>query len=107
MSQLLQSHIDLLLTITRSSLNKVDGVIKHFSNNVIKLFCEVVLNILKGITPITSREKTILFVLKPNLRTLIAKGVSLKTKRGILEHNIKLVKLLAKIVIRYFTIEDK
>lgn len=103
MSQLLQGHIDLLRTIDRSSMSKVDGIIKHSSNGVTKLYIEIALNVLKGIVPITAKERNKFSHFKPLLKILTVKHNSLKKKRDILVNNAILVKLLTKVVLRYFT----
>ena len=103
MSQLLQTHIDLLYIINRSSINKAEGIIKHSSNKIVKLYSELALNVLKGIIPITTKEKSKLTVLKLILKSLTTKKISLSKKKDLLNNNIPLLKLLSKIVIRYFT----
>jgi hypothetical protein len=103
MSHLLQTHIDLLSTINRSSVNKAEGIIKHSSNIVVKLYSELALNVLKGIVPITTKEKNKLMVVKSVLKTLSTRKISLKKKKELLSSNIVLLKLLSKIVIRYFS----
>jgi hypothetical protein len=102
MSQLLQKHFDLLQNISKSSSNKITGILKHCSNTVLKLFSEVVFNVLKGTISITSIERRKLVILKPMLKALSSKHITLQRKKDILLINIKLVKLLSVIVVKYF-----
>jgi hypothetical protein len=104
MSQLLQTHIDLLQTISKSSLSKIEALITHTSNTVLKLFSETAFNILKGILPITPTQRKKLVTQKLELKTLANKNITLQRKKQLLINNIKLVKLIACVVVKYFQI---
>jgi hypothetical protein len=106
MSQLVQAHIDLLSAINKSSTDKVAGIIKHSSNKVTYLYSELALNVLKGVVPITTKERRRFAGFKPLLKILTVKQHSLKKKQSTLNDNIQLVRLLTRVVVRYFLSKD-
>jgi hypothetical protein len=104
MSQLVQIHINLLQTISKSTFSKIEELITHSSNTVLKLFSETAFNILKGIIPITPTQRKQLIKLKLVVKTLSNKNTTLQRKKYLLLNNLKLVKLIAGAVVKYFEI---
>ena len=56
MASKVEKYIHLINSINNSSVEKVRPILEHVGSPVIKLFCEMIYNILKGVVPITDRE---------------------------------------------------
>jgi hypothetical protein len=106
MSSVLQANIQLLEMLNKSSEDKRKVLLLHLTNNGIKTFSEMALNIMKGIVPITNREKLLLFTFKNTIKKIMQKRTSIKATRLLLIENFKLVKLLITPTLRYFTINQ-
>ena len=106
MSTLLQNHISLLDVINRATNERRTFLIEHLTNNAVKVFGEMALNIMKGVVPLNNREKLQLFSFKHDLVRLMRVRLPIKEKRKIILGNPKLPKLLISPTIRYFTSTD-
>ena len=103
MATKVEKYIHLINSLNNSTVEKIRPVLEHVGGEVIKLFCEMVYNILKGIVPITDKEMGRFRKLKHVFKKLTLKSVSIKKKRQIIIENIKSLKSIITPVLRYFT----
>lgn len=75
-------HILHLLKSSKPKFQKV--IIKHCDAEVIKTFCEIALNILKGNCNLSKKATTQLRKYKKELRSLICRKKSINSKRKII-----------------------
>jgi hypothetical protein len=98
-----EKHIDILKVLNYASMDKRKHILRYLENEGINLFGELVHNILKGVVPLSTRQKVALIDFKTQLKSLSKKKVSSKTKRELLVSNPRLVKLIISPVLAYFT----
>jgi hypothetical protein len=103
MAAKIEKYVHLLHTINTSSVEKMRPVLEHLSGDVVKMFCEMVYNILKGTVPVTAKEIGRLRKLKTVFKRLTLKTLSIKNKRQIILDNIKTLKVIIPPVLRYFS----
>jgi alanine dehydrogenase len=103
MPEKIEKYIHLINSIHKSSIEKNRPILEHISGDVVKMICEMVYNILKGVVPITDKELHRLRNLKHVFKRLILKSLSIKNKRQIILENIKSMKLIIGPVLRYFS----
>ena len=92
-------HKTMLKTIFNAKDNRGREILHQVGNDVIKSISEVALNVMKGIIPVSPREKDILRSWKSQLKTLSNKSSSIKKKRQVLMDNTKLTRMLIKFVL--------
>ena len=86
-SQALKSNADLLKTLHKCKPNAQKAFISGAPNHLIKLLCEVCLNILKGNVGLKSSEKSKLVKYKSSLRSLAKKSTSQTQRRKLLQRS--------------------
>ena len=103
MATKIEKYIHLINSIFNSSVEKNRHILEHVNGDVVKMFCEMVFNILKGVVPITDKELHRLRKMKHVFKKLTLKSISIKNKRQIILDNIKSMKLIIGPVLRYFS----
>jgi hypothetical protein len=103
MATKIEKYIHLINTINSSSVEKSRPILEHIGGDVVKVFCEMVYNILKGVVPITDNEMLRFRKMKHIFKRLTLKSLSLKNKRQIIVENIKSIKMIIGPVLRYFS----
>lgn len=94
----LEHYFDIL---QKSSLKNISCIIKCSDYRVVKAIVEVLLNILKGVVPISDKQVTKFKILKPVIHKLVSTKTSLDRKKQILSEHSDLVKLTSKVLIDY------
>jgi hypothetical protein len=98
-----EKHIDILKVLNFATADKRKHILKYLEPEGISLFSELAHNILKGVVPLTARQKVILIDFKSQLKSLCKRKLSSKIKRELLVANPRLVKLIISPVLAYFT----
>lgn len=92
-------HKNVLKTILNAKNNRRRELLEHVGNDVIKSISEVALNVIKGIIPMSPREKNFLRGWRNQLKLLSNKSPSLRQKRQVLLDHGNIVRLLLKSVL--------
>lgn len=92
-------HKSILKTMYNAKDDQRKALLQHVANDVVKSISEIALNIIKGIIPVTPREKEQLRGWKEQLKKLSNTSPSFKKKRALLLNNTKLTRMLLKIAL--------
>ena len=84
MSSLVKRALPLLKLLVNSNSKLKKAVINYATSDIIKAISEIVLNMLKGVIRLTSRQKQRLSRYKKEFRSLGKKSVSVIKKRKLL-----------------------
>ena len=84
MSSLVKRALPLLKLLVNSNSKLKKAVINYATSDVVKAISEIVLNMLKGVIRLTSRQKQRLSRYKKEFRSLGKKSVSVIKKRKLL-----------------------
>jgi hypothetical protein len=103
MAAKIEKYIHLIKSIHNSSVDRSRHILEHVSGAVVKVICEMIYNILKGVVPLSDKEVARLRKIKQILKRLTLKSISIKNKRQIIVENIKSMKLIIGPVLRYFS----
>ena len=98
MSNRIKRHAPLLQHLSRSKPSEVKSIIKTANKELINVFCECALNVLRGVVPLTKGQKSRLRRHKKCLRDLINRKTSRGKKSKILQRGGFLGALLSPII---------
>ena len=84
MSAVVKRALSLLKTLAEAKPKFKKAIIKNASPELLKAISEIVLNMLKGIIPLSPQQKQRLSRYKKEFRTLAKKGISAVKKRKLL-----------------------
>ena len=84
MSAVVKRALPLLQTLAEAKPKFKKAIIKHASPELLKAISEIVLNMLKGIIPLSPQQKQRLSRYKNVFRALAKKGISAVKKRKLL-----------------------
>ena len=87
---------ELLKTILKTKKSRRIDLIKHSSNDFIKSLSEIALNVLKGVIPLTDKQKNQLRKWKDILKTVTLKKTAVSKQRDLFASNPKLVSAILK-----------
>lgn len=92
---------DFFNILSKSSVTGVKTILKSTDYRTVKVIVELLLNILKGVLPISKQQVKKFRVYKPIINRLISTKSNLKNKKKLLSENAALVKLAVKVLIDY------
>ena len=98
MSKRITQHAPLLRHLSKAKPNMIKAVIKTGDKDLINVFCECALNVLRGVVPLTKVQRSRLTRYKGCLRDLVNKRTSNLRKRQILQRGGFLGALLPPII---------
>lgn len=84
-----------------SSLQNIRSIVECMDYRTVKIIAEILLNILKGVIPITEKETTQFRLYKPMINKIISTKSNLAQKKEILAAYPQLVKLTSKVLMNY------
>ncbi len=77
----MRENSEFLRVLSKSNRKQRKAILEHCHNELIKCICEISLNLLRGVIPISKSQKDKLKRYKSILRDLIDKKKSIKHKR--------------------------
>ena len=98
MSKRINRHAPLLQHLSRAKPSTVKSIIKTADKELINVFCECALNVLRGVVPLTKGQKSRLRRHKKCLRDLVNRKTSRQKKSNILQRGGFLGALLPPII---------
>ena len=98
MSKRITRHASLLKHLCKAKPKTIRSIIKTGDKDLISVFSECALNVLKGVVPLTSGQRSKLKRHKNCLRDLVEKKTSLQKKKKILQRGGFLGALLPPII---------
>ncbi len=98
MSKRIKDHAFLLKHLSKAKPSAAKSIIKTCDKDLMNVFCECALNVLKGNVPLNKNQKQRLSVHKTSLRALTNKKHSLKKKKALLQKGGFLSALLGPII---------
>ena len=84
--------------LSTANISQIKAIINTLNLRQQKILLEIIYNILQGVVPVTTGEKTKLFSLKKNIRNIIANSLSTRTR---LLKIVVLIPMLTKIFLKY------
>ena len=84
--------------LSTANISQIKAIINTLNLRQQKILLEIIYNILQGVVPVTTGEKTKLFSLKKNIRNIIANSLSTRTR---LLKIVVLIPMLTKIFFKY------
>ena len=84
--------------LSTANISQIKAIINTLNLRQKKILIEIIYNILQGVVPVTTGEKTKLFSLKKNIRNIIANSLSTRTR---LLKIVVLIPMLTKIFFKY------
>lgn len=87
MSRRLRDNADFLRVLAKSNPKLRRAILKCCNTELVKTICEVTLNVLKGVVPISKQQKKRLTRYKKVLRALVDKKVSINKKKEFLNQS--------------------
>ena len=88
----------LFMFLSTANISQIKAIINTLNLRQQKILIEIIYNILQGVVPVTTGEKTKLFSLKKNIRNIIANSLSTRTR---LLKIVVLIPMLTKIFFKY------
>ena len=91
----------LFMFLSTANISQIKTIINTLNLRQQKILIEIIYNILQGVVPVTTGEKTKLFSLKKNIRNIIANSLSTRQRRTRLLKIVVLIPMLTKIFFKY------
>lgn len=87
--------------LQRSSLQNIRSIVECMDYRTVKIIAEILLNILKGVIPLSEKEKEQFRFYKSMINKIISTKSSLAQKKEILATHPQLVKLTSAVLLNY------
>ena len=87
--------------LSTANISQIKTIINTLNLRQQKILIEIIYNILQGVVPVITGEKTKLFSLKKNIRNIIANSLSTRQRRTRLLKIVVLIPMLTKIFFKY------
>jgi hypothetical protein len=87
--------------LSTANISQIKAIINTLNLRQQKILIEIIYNILQGVVPVITGEKTKLFSLKKNIRNIIANSLSTRQRRIRLLKIVVLIPMLTKIFFKY------